>query len=30
MENFDAAIIGAGPAGAAAAMSLADKGYRWR
>src|SRR5688500_20374644 len=28
MENFDAAIIGAGPAGAAAAISLAGKGYR--
>jgi flavin-dependent dehydrogenase len=28
MEKFDAAIIGAGPAGAAAAISLAGKGYR--
>jgi menaquinone-9 beta-reductase len=28
MEEFDAAIIGAGPAGAAAAISLAGKGYR--
>ena len=28
MEQFDAAIIGAGPAGAAAALSLASKGYR--
>jgi menaquinone-9 beta-reductase len=28
MEEFDAAIIGAGPAGAAAAISLASKGYR--
>ena len=28
MEQFDAAIIGAGPAGAAAAISLAGKGYR--
>lgn len=28
MEEFDAAIIGAGPAGAAAALSLASKGYR--
>ena len=28
MENFDAAIIGAGPAGAAAAISLAGKGHR--
>ena len=28
METFDAAIIGAGPAGAAAAISLAGKGYR--
>jgi menaquinone-9 beta-reductase len=28
MEEFDAAVIGAGPAGAAAALSLASKGYR--
>ena len=28
MEQFDAAIIGAGPAGTAAAISLAGKGYR--
>jgi menaquinone-9 beta-reductase len=28
MEEFDAAIIGAGPAGAAAAISLTAKGYR--
>ena len=28
MEKFDAAIVGAGPAGAAAAISLAGKGYR--
>ena len=28
MEKYDAAIIGAGPAGAAAAISLAGKGYR--
>jgi menaquinone-9 beta-reductase len=28
MEQFDAAIIGAGPAGTAAALSLASKGYR--
>jgi menaquinone-9 beta-reductase len=28
MEKFDAAIIGAGPAGTAAAISLARKGYR--
>jgi menaquinone-9 beta-reductase len=28
MEKFDAAIIGAGPAGAAAAIFLAGKGYR--
>ena len=27
MEEFDVAIIGAGPAGAAAAISLASKGY---
>ena len=28
MENFDVAIIGAGPAGTAAAISLTGKGYR--
>ena len=28
MEKFDAAIVGAGPAGSAAAISLARKGYR--
>src|SRR5687768_18201476 len=28
MEKFDAAIVGAGPAGTAAAISLAGKGYR--
>lgn len=28
MEEFDAAIIGAGPSGTAAAISLAGKGYR--
>jgi menaquinone-9 beta-reductase len=28
MEKFDAAIVGAGPAGAAVAISLAGKGYR--
>ena len=28
MEKFDAAIVGAGPAGCAAAISLARKGYR--
>ena len=28
MEKYDVAIIGAGPAGAAAAISLAGKGYR--